>query len=155
MAYLTLVARVLLGGTLAVAGVLKALDGPARSVALVAGYRIVPEVLARPIGVALPYLEILLGAYLVVGLFTRFAASFATVQFLVFAVAVGSLVVRHIAADCGCFGSGVPTPPSWGHVAADLALAAVAAFVVRGAPGPYAVDRYLGASGTFARGREA
>ena len=155
MAYLTLAVRVALGAMLVVAGVLKALDGPARTVAFVAGYRILPEFLARPVGVALPYVEIFLGAYLVLGLFTRFAARVATAQIVVFAIAVGSLVVRHIAADCGCFGSGVPTPPSWGHVVVDLALAGVSVFVAWGAPGAYALDRYLETSGPAARGHEA
>ncbi|GAC1616586.1 MAG: hypothetical protein NVS4B5_06830 [Vulcanimicrobiaceae bacterium] len=154
MAYVTLALRVMLGALLAVAGVLKALDGPARTVAFVAGYRILPEALARPLGVALPYVEIFLGAYLVVGLFTRVSAWVASAQFVVFAIAVGSLVVRGIAADCGCFGSAVPTPPSWAHVAIDLALAFVSAFVARRAPGPYAVDCFL-QGGPAARGHEA
>ncbi len=147
MAYVILALRVLMGAMLVIAGVLKALDGPARTVAFVAGYRILPEALVRPLGVALPYLEIFLGLYLVLGLFTIVAARVASAQFVVFAIAVGSLVVRGIAADCGCFGSAVPTPPSWGHVAADLGLAAVAAFVAWRAPGAYAVDRLLGIGG--------
>lgn len=155
MAYLTFGLRAALGVLLVVAGVLKAHDGPALTVAFVAGYRILPEWLARPVGVALPYLEILLGTYLTLGLFTRIAAQVAAAQFAVFAVAVGSLVVRHISADCGCFGSGVPTPPSWGHVAADLALALACAFVAWHAPGAAAVDAYLKTSGTPARGHEA
>ncbi len=142
--------RVSLGALLVVAGILKALDGPTAGASLVAGYRMVPAPLVAPVGVALPYLEIFLGTYLVLGLFTRPVAAVVTLQFGAFAIAVASLVIRHIPANCGCFGSAIPTPPTWAHVAADLALAAVAAAIVGFAPGRYALDRVLRPSGSIA-----
>ncbi len=143
MAFLILALRVVLGLVLLAAGVLKAHDGPTLTAISIADYRILPAGLVAPLAIGLPYLEILLGAYLIAGLFTRSAAWFAACQFVVFAIAVGSLVVRHIHADCGCFGSGVSTPPSWGHVALDLASAGVAAFIALRAPGAFAVDSRL------------
>lgn len=155
MAYLIFAVRTALGALLAIAGALKAHDGPTLSASFVAGYRIVPEPLVAPLAIALPYVEIMLGAYLVVGLFTRVAACIASAQFVVFALAVGSLVVRHIAANCGCFGSALRTPPSWYHVAADLALAVVAATIAWRAPGAFAVDTLLGTSGSARAKAEA
>ncbi len=143
MAYLVFALRLAIGGLLIAAGVLKAHDGPMVTASYVAGYRILPPVLVAPIGIGLPYVEILLGGYFVLGLFTRFAAWFAAAQFAVFGIAIASLVIRKISADCGCFGSGVRTPPSWGHVAADLALAGVTAFIALRAPGAFAIDRTL------------
>ena len=67
--------------------------------------------MVKPLGVALPYLEILLGGYLVLGLFTRVAGWIATVQFAIFSIAVASLVIRNLPADCGCFGSSIPRRP--------------------------------------------
>jgi uncharacterized membrane protein YphA (DoxX/SURF4 family) len=96
----------------------------------------------------------LLGGYLFAGLFTRIAALVASVQFAIFSGAVASLVIRHIPADCGCFGSGIPTPPSWGHVAGDVALTLLAMLVARYAPGAFAVDRLLGTGGTATRQHE-
>jgi putative oxidoreductase len=154
MAYLVFALRVGLGALLVFAGVLKAHDGAALTATSIAGYRILPAAFVAPLGVALPYVEILLGGYLVAGLFTRIAALVASVQFAVFSGAVASLVIRQIPADCGCFGSGIPTPPSWGHVAGDVVLTLVAAFVARYAPGLYAVDRVLGTGGTPARQHE-
>jgi uncharacterized membrane protein YphA (DoxX/SURF4 family) len=136
------------------AGILKAHDGAALTATSIAGYRFVPAALVAPLGVALPYVEILLGGYLAAGLFTRIAAIVAAVQFAIFSGAVASLVIRHIPADCGCFGSSIPTPPSWGHVAADVVLMLLAALVARYAPGALAVDRVLGTGGTAARQHE-
>ena len=147
MAYVVLALRLALGALLIVAGLLKAHDGPVATATTIAGYRLLAPAVVAPLGVALPYVEIALGGYLVAGLFTRAVAWIAAVQFVVFAVAVASLVVRDIPADCGCFGSSIATPPSWGHVAFDLILAALAAVVAVRAPGAFAVDERLSTQG--------
>jgi uncharacterized membrane protein YphA (DoxX/SURF4 family) len=149
MGYLIFALRLLLGGLLLAAGVLKAHDGAALTASSIAGYRLLPPALVAPLATFLPYFEIFLGGYLVVGLFTRVAAIVTSVQFVLFAGAVASLVVRGIPADCGCFGSGISTPPSWLHVAGDLLLAVFAALAAWRAPGFAALDRRLGTSGSF------
>jgi uncharacterized membrane protein YphA (DoxX/SURF4 family) len=147
MAYLTFALRLAIGLLLIVAGVLKAHDGPAATATSIAGYRMLPASIVAPLGVALPYVEILLGAYLVLGLFTRVAAWLAAAQFAIFSIAVASLVIRGIPADCGCFGSSIPTPPTWGHVALDVLLAALAVAIASTAPGAFSLDdRFFSAS---------
>ena len=139
--------RLAIGGLLIFAGVLKAHDGAAATATTIAGYRILPPAIVAPLGFGLPYFEILLGGYLALGLFMRVAAWIATVQFSIFAIAVASLVLRNLPADCGCFGSSIPTPPSWGHVAGDVALAlATLVLAVRG-PGAFALDGMLRGGG--------
>jgi uncharacterized membrane protein YphA (DoxX/SURF4 family) len=155
LAYLILALRLALGGVLLVAGVLKAHDGPTSTAVTIAGYRILPAAAVAPLGVALPYLEILLGAYLVAGLFTRIVGWIAAVQFAIFSVAVASLVIRKIAADCGCFGSGVAVPPSWGHVALDILAACASIVVALLGPGALALDWLLFPSSYLRSGREA
>jgi uncharacterized membrane protein YphA (DoxX/SURF4 family) len=149
MTAVLLVLRVLLGGLLVVAGTLKAHDGIAATASTIAGYRILPPFIVAPLGVVLPYFEIGLGAYLVLGLFVRAAGLIAAAQFAVFAGAVASLVVRHIPANCGCFGAGQNVPPSWGHVAVDLGLALLALWVALRGPGLLAVDNVLGRRNAF------
>jgi uncharacterized membrane protein YphA (DoxX/SURF4 family) len=143
VAYLILALRVVLGALLIVAGALKAHDGAALTASTIAAYRILPPFAVAPLGLFLPYFEILLGGYLVFGLFTAGTAYVAAAQFAVFAAAVGSLVVRHIPASCGCFGAGENVPPTWGHVAFDLLLAAVAVAIALGAPGALSIDGAL------------
>ncbi len=138
-----LIVRVLLGALLVVAGSLK-IGHPAALAASIAGFRLLPPALVGPLAIALPYAEVLLGLYLVAGLFTRVAAAVAAVQFVAYAGAIGSAVVRHIAADCGCFGPGDAGTADWPHVAFDLTLAAASVFVAWRAPGAVALDRRLG-----------
>jgi uncharacterized membrane protein YphA (DoxX/SURF4 family) len=155
MGYLIFALRLAVGALLLVAGVLKAHDGPTSTAVTIAGYRILPQALVAPLAVGLPYFEIMLGGYLAIGLFARIAGWIAAGQFAIFAVAVGSLVVRNIPADCGCFGSSLPTPPSWGHVALDVLLGCIGAAIALRGPGAFAVDRMLFPSGYFTSEREA
>lgn len=134
------VLRLLIGGVLLVAGALKVGHAPELASAI-AGFRLLPAGVAAPLALALPFIEILLGLYLAAGLFTRVAAVVACVQFVAYAGAVGSAVLRHIPANCGCFGPADSAVADWPHVGLDLLLALVCAFIAYGAPGALAVDR--------------
>jgi uncharacterized membrane protein YphA (DoxX/SURF4 family) len=137
-----LILRLLLGGVLLAAGGLKA--GHASSLAAsIADFRLLPAAVVGPLALALPYLELLLGAYLIAGLFTRVAAALAASEFLIYAVAIASAVVRRISAGCGCFGPKDTAVADWPHVAFDLVLAAASGFVAYAAPGALAIDRVL------------
>ncbi|MBV9718277.1 MAG: DoxX family membrane protein [Candidatus Eremiobacteraeota bacterium] len=137
-----LIIRVLLGGLLLAAGILK-IGHATELAATIASFRLLPAPVTGPLAVALPYIELLLGAYLIAGLFTRTVAIVAAVQFLCYAGAIGSAVVRHISANCGCFGPSDSSAADWPHVAFDLALAAASMVVAFAAPGALAVDRKL------------
>lgn len=138
-----LIVRALVGGLLVVAGALK-VGHPADLAAGIAAYRLLPAAIVGPLAVALPYVELLIGAYLIAGLFTRAAAIVSAVQFFCYAGAIASAVVRHIAASCGCFGPNDRAAADWPHVALDFGFAIASLFVAYGAPGALAVDRKLG-----------
>ena len=136
------VIRVLLGGFLFAAGALK-VGHSADLAASIATFRLLPPAIAGPLALALPYVELLLGAYLIVGLFTRVVAALCALQFVLYGGAIASAVVRHIPANCGCFGPNEAAVADWPHVAFDLTLAAASFFVAYNAPGALAVDRKL------------
>lgn len=134
--------RLAVGGLLLTAGALKVGHAPELAAA-VAGFRLLPPAVVGPLALALPFLELMLGLYLVAGLFTRIAAWIACAQFLTYAAAVVSAVVRHIPADCGCFGPGDAAVADWPHAGFDVLLAAASALIAYGAPGALALDRRL------------
>jgi uncharacterized membrane protein YphA (DoxX/SURF4 family) len=144
MGILILIARVAIGALLLVAGVLKAHDGFHVTADAIVAYRLLPSFAVIPLAVFLPYFEIGLGCYLVLGLFTRVVAAIAAVQFAIFTFAVATVVARHIQISCGCFGAGDTTPASWLDVARDAVLVLLAALVAWKAPGALAVDNRLG-----------
>jgi uncharacterized membrane protein YphA (DoxX/SURF4 family) len=136
-----LIARVIVGGTLLVAGALK-IGHFAALAGTIVSYRIpgLSGGLVAILSVAIPLAEVLIGAYILIGLYTRITSALALCEFAIFAAAIASVVARGIPASCGCFGPGDTRPASWTEVARDLALAALAAFVVWRGPGVLALD---------------
>lgn len=109
----------------------------------IAGFRILPSAAVAPLAVLLPFFEVGLGLYLVLGLLTFGAAVVGGVQMLIYAAAIGSAVIRHIPAVCGCFGPQDRATADWPHVGIDVALAALCFVVARRAPGICALDSRL------------
>jgi uncharacterized membrane protein YphA (DoxX/SURF4 family) len=142
MSLLVTICRIALGALLVVAGALK-LGHSTALAAAIASFRILPEEAVAPLAVVLPFFEIIVGLYLLAGLFTRVAALVAAVQFAIYGGAIASAVMRAIPANCGCFGPNDQVKADWPHVIFDLLLAALCAFVAYGAPGFLALDRKI------------
>lgn len=104
-----LAARLGLGGTFVVAGLLKVGD-PQASVRAVHAYQLLPYGVSQALGFALPWLEIGLGVLLLLGLLTRLGAAGLSVLLVAFIVAIGSAWARGLSIDCGCFGGGGEVP---------------------------------------------
>lgn len=128
MGAVIVIARLLVGALFIAAGVLKVghFDDLASAIA---GFRLLPEAVIGPLAVLLPFFEIVLGLFLIAGRFTRAAAAVGAVQLTIYAAAIASAVVRHIPANCGCFGPQDSAPADWPHVAVDLALAGICVIV--------------------------
>jgi uncharacterized membrane protein YphA (DoxX/SURF4 family) len=109
--YLTLLARLLLGGVLLVAGGLK-VSKPTDSANAVAAYKLLPINVAHLFGYALPWFEVALGILLIAGILLRPAAIAGGLIMLVFIAAIASAWARGLLLDCGCFGGGGEIDPS-------------------------------------------
>ncbi len=92
---------------------------------------------ANLFAVVLPWVEALLGALLVLGLWRREAAILAGSLLVLFLAAVGSALLRGLDIEnCGCFSvSGAGRAAGWRLLAGDVALLAVSA-VSAWAPSP-------------------
>ena len=108
---ITLLARLVLGGVLLVAGGLK-LNKPTDSANAVAAYKILPANIAHLVGYALPWLEVAIALLLIVGILVRPAAIVGGLIMLVFTAAIASVWSRGLLIDCGCFGGGGEIDPS-------------------------------------------
>ncbi len=137
-----LVLRVALGLVFLAAGGLKIGHADVFA-AEIAGFQLLPHVLIAPLALLLPFLELMIGVYLLLGLFTRFAAWFAALEMAVFAVAIASAVMRGISTSCGCFGPSDHATTSWPEVARDLGFTLMAVLIARWAPGALALDRRM------------
>ncbi|WP_018684144.1 MauE/DoxX family redox-associated membrane protein [Actinokineospora enzanensis] len=88
-----------------VSGWLKASD-PNQTFIAVQAYDVLPGGVVSVVAGAMPFLELALGALLLVGLGTRLTAVLSGVVLLVFIAAVAQSWARGLSIDCGCFGGG-------------------------------------------------
>lgn len=103
--WIGLLARLTMGGVWIAAGWLKAFN-PYSAGAAVRAYEIFPNELATRIGQALPWVELALGALLILGLFTRPIAAASALLLVAFVIGIASAWARGLTIDCGCFGGG-------------------------------------------------
>lgn len=123
--WIGLLARLLLGLPLLIAGALK-VGSPLASARAVQAYQLFDFDLAAYIGYALPIVEIILGILILLGLFTRLSALAGSLLMLAFMVGIASAWARGLRIDCGCFGGGGPTedPAYLPEILRDLAFLA-------------------------------
>jgi uncharacterized membrane protein YphA (DoxX/SURF4 family) len=143
MPIVVLLLRIAIGGILIVAGAFKIGHG-AEFAQQIAMFRLLPQPVVAPLALLLPFVEVLVGAYLVVGLFTRASAWVAAALFLIFDAAIASAVVRGLTLSCGCFGPSDKSVTTWAEVARDAIFIVLAVIVALRSPGTLALDRRIG-----------
>ena len=104
------VARLGLAAVFLVSGVLKAIDPDATYVA-VRAYDLLPKLGVALVAGVLPWLEIVIGLLLLVGIATRAVAVVSAVLLLGFMAGVAQAWARGLSIDCGCFGGGGAVDP--------------------------------------------
>jgi uncharacterized membrane protein YphA (DoxX/SURF4 family) len=96
--------RVQLGlGVLFIAAALPKLLDPPSFAHMIYNYRVLPGGLVNPLALVLPWLELLCGLALVLGIWSRTAATLVGSLLVVFTVALTFNLLRGNAIDCGCF----------------------------------------------------
>lgn len=144
--YATLISRVVLGGVFVVAGATKIPD-PGGLAASIRSYGLpLPEWFVSLSAYALPYLEVMLGLYLLAGLFTRASAWATTALMAVFTLALLQGALRGLEIDCGCFGSTAGSSGQsnlWLDFARDVGLLALGLHVALAPIGRFSVDALL------------
>lgn len=131
--WIGLVARLVTGGVWLVAGLVK-LPDPDASVRAVRAYDLLPEAVVPFVGNALPVVEVVVGACLLVGLLTRPAAVVSALLFVAFIIGISAAWARGLQIDCGCFGGGgfdadATSKYPW-EIARDVGLLALSAWLV-------------------------
>ena len=108
--WLTLLSRLILGGVLIVAGALK-IGNLQKSAMSVRAYEMLPIWLANFFGYALPWVEIGIGALLILGVAVRIMGALGALIMLGFIIAIAQAWARGLSIDCGCFGGGGEIAP--------------------------------------------
>ena len=142
--YATLVSRLVLGGVFLVAGATKIPD-PGGLAASIRAYELpLPEWFVSLSAHALPYLEVMFGLYLLVGLFTKVSAWATTGLTVLFLLALLQGALRGLEIDCGCFGSSAgETSDHWLAAARDVGLLVLGLHLALAPAGRFSVDALL------------
>jgi len=102
-----LTSRLLLGSIL-IAASLGKIANPGDFINLVTSYNILPESLAQPFGVFLPWIELIIGSLLILGIFLRLASGISIMLVTSFIIANSYSLFNGAEASCGCFGGAMP-----------------------------------------------
>jgi len=155
IAIAALPARLVVGGIFLIAGIDK-VQAPGAFADAIRAFHLLPPELVLPLAFVLPWLELLVAAYLLLGFMTRPASIGAGVLLLGFVVALGSsLVTGNTDHACGCFGSGDSVNPvlaflaggstiTWWDLIRDLLLIGLATLVFVCGPGLLSLDGLIG-----------
>ena len=115
--------RLVLGGLFVYAGAVKVLE-PLDFAQNVRNYQLVGQSLSFVAAIILPWLEILAGLALILGVWTRGAALVVTGLLVFFIVLTAVTMIRGLDVDCGCFGS-LSRKSGWSVVLEDLGMLAL------------------------------
>ena len=142
--WIGLVARLILGGVLFLAGYLK-VDEPDKSQMAVRAYEILPISIANLLGLLLPFVEVAIGALLILGSLTRFMAALGGFTMVIFIIAIAQAWARGLNIDCGCFGGGGTVAPGetkyLQEILRDLGLVFLALYLIRYPSTKFSLDK--------------
>jgi uncharacterized membrane protein YphA (DoxX/SURF4 family) len=125
--YLHLAVRLLLGGLFLYAGLPKIMDtmGFASSIY---NYKLFSSFVIGLTAAFIPWVEVLAGLALVLGVKVRSAALIISLLFVVFISLAAISAIRGLDIDCGCF-SGVERKANWMAMLEDIALLGCSFFI--------------------------
>ncbi len=90
-------------GLIFIFAALPKLKDPPSFAHMIYNYRVVPGALINLSALVMPWLELIAGAMLVLGIWTRPARNIVAILLLVFMGAIAFNLIRGNAVDCGCF----------------------------------------------------
>ena len=142
--WISLLARLVLGGVLFAAGFLK-YEHLDKSQMAVRAYELLPISIANFLGITLPFLEIGVGILLILGAAIKISSVIGGSLMLIFIIGISQAWARGLSIDCGCFGGGGQVAPGTAsylpEILRDAALAAIAIYLFRYPQSKFALDR--------------
>jgi uncharacterized membrane protein YphA (DoxX/SURF4 family) len=117
---LTLVSRLIVGGMFIYAALYKIIE-PGSFAKSIWYYHLIPGDLINLMAIVLPWLEIIAGVALIMGIFYRGAVLWVNLMMVVFIIALITTISRGINIDCGCFkAASSGTHSAWNALLFDL-----------------------------------
>ena len=144
--WITFPLRLALGGLFVFAGVNKLMD-PRGFAWSVNAFQLLPEHadhMVKLIAFAVPWTEVIAGAFLILGLWARSAALVIGLMLAAFIVGISSVLMRGLNVECGCFGKfefPCVGPVGACHLVRNSVMILAALMILWKGPGALAIDR--------------
>ena len=111
----------------------------------VRAYEMLPISIANLLGLVLPFVEVAIGALLILGSLTRFMAALGGFTMVIFIIAIAQAWARGLNIDCGCFGGGGTVAPGetkyLQEILRDLGLVFLALYLIRYPSTKFSLDK--------------
>ena len=141
--FLLAVARIALGAMFLYAGITKIAD-PAGFSQAVYNYHLLPSWLVNTTAILLPWVEVVAGTCLVLGLWVPGGALIVSSLLLTFTLALGFNLSRGLDIACGCFSTTMTAGKiTWWYLLRDSSLLVAALLVLFGDTGYLSLERRL------------
>ena len=114
--YLQLIARLIIGFIFIFAAIGKIAD-PNLFVKDISNYRIIWEPLLNIMALVMPWLELLVGVFLIFGVRLKSSATIAGILLLIFIIAVSIAMIQGLSINCGCFAKNMAEKVGWRKIA--------------------------------------
>ncbi len=120
--YLTMLFRLIVGGVFLYASYYKIIE-PMSFAKSIWYYHMVPGSLINLIALILPWLELVTGIFVIVGIWYRGSVLWLNIMVIIFMIALISAIARNLSIDCGCFkASEGATDSAWQSLWFDVGL---------------------------------
>jgi putative oxidoreductase len=143
---LKLALRLLLGGMFLYAAWNK-IGQPSQFAIAVRSYQIIPIAYSNLFAICLAWSEAVAGALLILGLFSRPSAGAIFTLLGMFVVALGTVLIKGMVIDCGCFGSEGGSAVNPWLIVRNIALMAACTPLMLHGGGKLSVDHLMGRNG--------
>ena len=143
--WIDLAFRIFLGGVFIAAAVPKIADVEAFAISI-ATYQILPLSLVNLQAIVLPWLELIAGVLLIVGLRCKAQALIINGMLVMFIVAIYSAMSKGIQAQCGCFGAEAEAAMNgltWAKIMEDTGWLLMGLYILLGSPNRISLDRWI------------
>ncbi len=103
--------RIFIGLVLLVSGFDKIISPYQNFLYVIQAYQMFPDWLEKFVAICVPWVELMVGIFVILGLWFNWSLKGALLLFTCFIVIVGQALLRHLPLDqCGCFGSAIHIP---------------------------------------------
>ncbi|NIP33115.1 DoxX family membrane protein [Candidatus Saccharibacteria bacterium] len=143
--YIFLFSRLLIGLLFVFSGITKLME-PVQEFALqVEQYQLLPQILIMPFAYALPWVELIFGGLLILGIWVKLDAGILGLTMTAFIIAISQAMIRGIGlTDCGCFGEVIEVGETPGQVLIrDIVLMLPIIYLFFSKTKFFSMDKYL------------